>query len=142
MTIKLYRVTTIVKEFDKYKRVPIEWACIPEQSSRPRPYYQLIESCEQMGTILYAFEAIDELFTEEEARTLVTYLVRDRDEIFNSIIPVKLPIPLNSVGLDALRKHNFSLYATPGYPLPFKVQGFPDFDACEPLAPDDDACPF
>ena len=142
-TTKLFHVRTIMKEFDGYKNVPVDWICVPERSARPRPYYQLIEGGEQLALAPYAFEAIDEMFSEDEARQLIAYLVRGHGEEFNTITTVKLPIPRNSVSLDALRKYRFSLDKAPGYSLPFKVAGYPLYDGCERLVLDtDEVCPF
>jgi hypothetical protein len=136
MTMQLFRVRTIAKELDGFKNVPIVWAYLGKRTPA-RPYAELIKGYATPTpgvAIAYAEEAIDEMFSADEAAQLIAYL-----RVESVIKPVKLPIANNSIGLDALHDGgSFALYERHAYSLSFRVAGYFDFHGCERINPDVD----
>ncbi len=136
--MKLYRVTTIVKEYDGCKNVRFDWFKDNFRDIyRRRPYADLIADYDpSMRTIGYAEEAIEELFTEDEAKQLVAYLDREHGDQETTIIEEqKLPIPNNCCGYSPNGVGGgddfYTLDQRPDYSLPFKVWGYFDLVGCE-----------
>jgi hypothetical protein len=77
--IKFYHVHTIAKE--NHKDVPIIWFCKrPDLAAHHGPYEEFIEGFSPDGGYGYAQEAIDELFTAEEANALKNYIDREHGD--------------------------------------------------------------
>jgi hypothetical protein len=136
--MKLYRVTTIVKEYDGCKNVAFAWFKSDSRDiGRRRPYADLIADYDpSMRTIGYAEEAIEELFTEDEAKQLVAYLDREKHGDQETTIEEQvLPIPNNFCGCSPNGVGGgddyYMLDQRPDYSLPFKVWGYFDLVGCE-----------
>jgi hypothetical protein len=134
--MKLYRVTTIVKEYDGCKNVAFAWFKSDLPAEPRRPYHELIADYDpSVRTIGYAEDAIKELFTEDEAKQLVAYLDREHGDQETTIEEQKLPIPNNCCGYSANAVGGgddfYTLDKRPDYSLPFKVWGYFDLVGCE-----------
>ena len=135
-TMKLFRVVTIVKEYSGCKNVVFNWFYADRRSS-PRPYPELISDYNPSAPYIYYAEAsISELFTEDEAAELATYLDRHHGNAGTTTIEEeKLPIPSNVMGCGAIPvgglQDFYMLHKTPEYSLPFKVLGYFDLRHCE-----------
>jgi hypothetical protein len=138
-TMKLFRVKSVVKSYDGCRNVPFSWF-IERGKSRPhRPYGELIENYDRSNErISYAEAAVDELFTLEQAEQLKDYLDRefgDGGANTNIITEATLPMPNNTMGVGSIPVGGgddfYMLDKTPGYPLPFKVQGYFNLVGCK-----------
>ncbi|GAI73382.1 unnamed protein product, partial [marine sediment metagenome] len=74
---KVYQVTSIVKEWDNYKEVPFGWFLI-DRKKPLIPYKEGIMNYVEGD--LYSESAIDELFTNQEAKQLVAYLEKEHKD--------------------------------------------------------------
>jgi len=80
----------------------------------------------------FGVDAVNELFTRQEAEHVQTYLelVKDRDEVTHAIKPADLPYPQNIMGLGATPvggPNDFvMLHWRNDYSLPFDVRGYYD----------------
>ena len=92
----LYKVTTIVKEFDGCKNVQFKWFHCERTS---RPYADLIEGYDPFddNDHVYAESCIDEMFTLEEAHALKEFLDHYDDEGTTTIKKAELPIPKSTM---------------------------------------------
>jgi hypothetical protein len=138
--MKLFNVTTVVKEYSGCKDVAFSWFKEkPEAGSRP--YAQLIagypDGCGPGDSKAYAEEYIDELFTEHEAGQLADYLSTFKDSV-TTIDEVALPVANNVMGFGALpvgRDTDFYMLSRhEAYQLPFSVWGYFDTRFCERVA--------
>lgn len=135
MTDKLFRVTTVVKEYDGRKDVAFHWFYDGKRTP-PRPYAELVKNYDPTDrNASYSEDCIDEMFTEDEANQLVAYLNRTHGDDGPHIIEEeKLPIANNMMGLGAIAVGGgddfYMLYNAPEYPLPFKVLGYFDLREC------------
>jgi hypothetical protein len=102
MTIKLYRVTTIVPEFRGHRNVCIKW-CITERATPiESPYAELIQDY-PADKDDWPEGAIDELFTRSEAEAFAGWLRQNVNDTGNTAIVEKpLPIPRDSWALKAM----------------------------------------
>jgi hypothetical protein len=134
MMMKRFYVETRVPEFEGCKSVLFTWF-----NARPvrgqRPYAGLIEGYDPKDdTTAYAEGIIDELFTEEEALQLKSYIQQEKRYVHSggvtTLREVQIPIPNNSIGFGAMPVgggNDFLVgYERPNYPLPFKVVAYYD----------------
>ena len=131
--MKLYSVSTIVKEYRGHSDVVFTW--FRDQPDDLRPYMELIEDYDPDNRArAYPECAIDEYFTENEATALKAYLDRSYPESVTTIDEVKLPIPWNSIDYRAIPVGGgtgfLELWERPSYALPFRVCGYFDLRAC------------
>jgi hypothetical protein len=128
--LRLYLVTTLMREFMGCKDVELIWFR-DEQKERQHLYSRLIQNYDPTTDNFYAEGYIEELFTAGEAEKLKDYL----DEIngledTTTISEVPLPIQPNTAGVGSMCVGGGSdflmMYRTPGYPLPFKVTAYFD----------------
>jgi hypothetical protein len=135
MTMKLFQVTTQVKEYCGCKDVTFYWFK-SEAKAGERPYRKLIADYSPgKGYIGYAEGAIDELFTEGEAKQLAAYLDGNEPEDLTTITEVSLPIGNDRMGHGAIPvgggQDFLMITERPDYPLPFAVWGYFDLRGCE-----------
>jgi hypothetical protein len=136
--IKLYSVTSNVKEFHGCKDVTFRWFFAAERAQR-RPYADLIKHYQADDEYrMYSEGYIEELFSEDEARQLKEYLDREHGhEGTNSITEERLPIGRNVMGVGAVPVGGgddfYMLDQEPNYSLPFKVWGYFNLVGCELL---------
>jgi hypothetical protein len=130
--VKLYSVTTIVKRFSGRDNIPFYWF-VPDRFGEPsRPYAELIADYDPQNEYrTHAEDAIDELFTADEAEQLVSYLNRQHgDAGTTEINEVMLPIAGNVANYGAFPTGAgidfYMLHREPEYSLPFKVSGYFD----------------
>ena len=90
-TAKLYYVTTIVEEFRGSKDVSFSWFKSEPQCGT-RPYAELIADYVPDDDDCFAEIAIDEAFSEDEARQLKDWLDANRRGT-TTIEEMELPIP-------------------------------------------------
>lgn|SRR5215813_9082853 len=135
--MKLYTVTTIVKEYAGCRSVPFIW--FRHRPEKPkRPYAELIENYKGEGDHAYAEHHVEELFTAGEAKQLKDYLDREHGaEGPTTIEEVRLPVPGNTMAVCARPVGGgddfYRLCEEPEYSLPFKVWGYLDLVGCELL---------
>jgi hypothetical protein len=135
---KLYRVRTVVSEFKGHRDVSLDWFVIKRTSSVQRPYAEMIAGYDPAKKDLYSEDAIDELFSDAEARSFVDWLKANRPEGSNMIAEVALPIPENCMGFGAIAvggPQDFLEFELDGalWPLEFTVMGYFDLRAHEPI---------
>ena len=136
--MKLYKVLTLVRKYHGCKNVRFTWfRC--DHGSPKRPYAELIENYDPAADqVYYSEDAIEQLFTEEEARQLKGYLDREHGhEGVTTIEEEQLPIPENVMGVGAMAVGGgddfYELTKEPEYSLPFKVWGYFNLVGCELL---------
>ena len=132
--MKLYRVSTLVTEYHGYDNVCFNWfRSEPPQSVRP--YGELIKGYASGDK--YPERAIDEFFTEGEAKGLAAYLRGAHPADLTQIAAVSLPIPHELMGFGAQAVGGdtgfYILEKEPGYALPFPVSGYYDLRHHEPV---------
>jgi hypothetical protein len=125
---ELFRVSTVVPEYDGCRDVHFEWF-----RTEPRPgfpYWLVIDGYDDDAR---TEGAIDELFTREEADALKSYL--DTYPGLTTIARADLPYPNNIIGQGARAVGGgddfYSLHRADGYPLAFKVAGYFNLRGCE-----------
>jgi hypothetical protein len=103
-TMKLYDVTSTVKEYDGRKDVPFTWFCKKRSGEGDeRRYAELIKGYDDLENYLrvYVESYIHELFTQDEARQLKDYLdSRYGPHATTTITEVPLPVDNTSWGLE------------------------------------------
>jgi hypothetical protein len=140
---KLYHVVTGVDEYHGHKDVCFQWFFA---GTRPSglPYAELIEDYDPDDeNIHYAEGAVDEMFTEDEAKQLKSYLDREHGGSRTTIIEAEIPIPNHLMGHGAIPvggpQDFYQLHNEDRYDLPFEVMGYFDLRQHEPIdksAPD------
>jgi hypothetical protein len=139
MTTKLFRVTSTVPEFDGYKDVQIEWFVQQRPAPTNRPYRELIkgEPIEDANTQGWIESAIDELFSEDEAAAWAAWLRKNRHGE-HAVTEAKLPYLPNTMPISATPFSGdqgcLMIWKSPGYDLPFKVEGYYDLQHYEPVS--------
>jgi hypothetical protein len=138
---KLYRVHTVVPEFEGCKDVHFHWFR-EGVVSPPRPYADLIENYDpQYECAHYAEGCLDELFAEDEANQLKNYIEQEQRYVhctgITTLHEEELPISADSMGIGALPVGGgddfLVVYERPGYPLPFKSLAYYTLVGCERL---------
>lgn len=132
--MKLYRVRTVAKEYHGCNDVVFSW--LRDDKPAPRPYAELIENYDLSFDNFYQHDAIDQLFTADEANALKDYLDREHGDAGTTTIDEEtLPIPndLMGVGSTAVGGGDdfYCLHKEPSYSLPFKVLGYFDLVDCK-----------
>lgn len=137
--MKLFKVTTVVPEFDGCKDVEFIWfrSDVRPHGPQPRPYADLIKNYDprqddnaRPGTSMsfYAEDYVESLFTEAEAKQLKAYIDR-------TIAEAQLPVPNNVIGVGAIPvgggNDHYILHKEPQYSLSFEVMGYFDLRGCE-----------
>jgi hypothetical protein len=134
--MKLYRVTTIVKEFHDCKDVPFHW--FRHDRGKRCAYDELIENYDPSDHDARDAEgAIDELFTDIEANVLKEYLDQEHAGAgVTTIEEVHLPIRSNCMGVGAIPVGGcndfYMLSKEPTYTLPFEAWAYFDLRGCAP----------
>ena len=145
--MKLYSVTSDVLEFEGYKNVAFNWFLVDPPRNQ-RPYAELIEGYDpNEPNIDLPMDAIDELFTEEQAHALKRYLDdRHGGDMTTTIAEAKFPFSKDTVAFGQLPScgpdaDNYTFDREPGYALPFRAWAHfdlllndPDLAAAEHLA--------
>jgi hypothetical protein len=136
--MKLYRATSVAKEYHGCKNVTFNWFRECKKSGElPRPYAALIKeydpSDEHQG---YAEGYIEELFTEDKTRQLKDFLDSTYgQDATTTITEVRLPVENNIAGLGSIAVGGgddfYMLSKVQDYPLPFSVWGYFDLVGCE-----------
>ncbi len=129
---ELYSVHSLIRGFayhgQTYEEVSVAWFAV-ERQAPPAPYGQAIQDYGRLAKGEKAFpeEYVDELFSRAEAEALKRHLDRRR-EVTTFIEAVELPVLANASGCRRLPRGKGSdfigLFKEPGYPLPFKVEGY------------------
>lgn len=103
--MNLFNVTTTIRavEFHGCRDVTMQWFVV----DRPAPVVPYSEAVADYGALddndkLYVHDAVDELFTDNEARTLVEYMAREHPWDLHEITPARLPLEQNIMGLGAI----------------------------------------
>ncbi len=128
MVDKLYRVRSTKDEFKGHRDVEITWIAIRDiRDDPPLRYAHAIKglSADVDATNMPARLAVDELFTWEEAEKWVDYLHKHCDYQSTEIVPVSLPLDVNTRGLSHLRDGEGLLppVKEEDYPFSFEVRG-------------------
>jgi hypothetical protein len=151
MTIKLFNVTTVVKEFNvtemvefeplvskefRYANVEFGWIAVRERHEHLRlPYAEMIKGWKSPQPEGKDYEecALQECLTQDEAMALAAYLLPESIKI--TIEPQLLPIgscmPLGSC-MSSGQGFVF-LHERKGYPLRFKAAGYYDLRHYDPI---------
>jgi hypothetical protein len=157
--IKLFAVNTKYDEYDGFKDVSVYWF-VKNRPHRPlQPYEGVIAGYSTLTEPIRkrAEDFVDEFFTDEEAQSLVDYLIAHHDATPENtkINPIELPI----VGDKAMPYPEFVYVGrafgsnerfrgihllwpwkdAPNYPLPFIVGGLVDTAGCADISGCEDA---
>ncbi|MBA7591882.1 hypothetical protein ES708_34053 [subsurface metagenome] len=131
---KVYQVTSVVKKYKNYKEVTFSWFFIDRKKPLV-PYKKGIMNYVEGD--LYPEGAIDELFTNREAKRLVAYLEKEHkdDTLKINIDEQKLPIANNLMGYGGIAVGGmtdfYMLDKEKDYNLPFKAWGYFDLRNCK-----------
>jgi hypothetical protein len=126
MAAKLYRVQTRTDAIQGYDDVLITWTAAGRDAP-PAPYADVVEGLGSGDEAdLFRRQAVDELFTFEEAEAWVAYLQRHGYES-SEVMEQPLPIPENAVALSDMPVgggvDQILLVREEGYPFAFPVYG-------------------
>jgi len=139
MTTKLFRVTSTVPEFHGHKDVHIDWFVLQRPAPTNRPYRELIEGepVDDADTQAWVYNAIDELFSEDEAAAWAAWLRKNRPGE-HAVTEAKLPYPPDIMPITAIplggEQDCLMIWRSRGYDLPFKVEGYFDLRHYEPVS--------
>src|SRR3712207_6536639 len=99
MAATLYRVQTRTDAIEGYDDVLITWAAAG-RIAPVAPYADVIEGLGHGEEVdMFRRNAVDELFTFEEAQEWVTYLQRHYSNESSEVVEQPLPLPGNAVAL-------------------------------------------
>jgi hypothetical protein len=133
--MKLYSVTTTVKEYSGCKNVVFNWLRRVMPPGK-RPYADLIKDYEpESPDALYAEARIEELFTWDEARQLKDYLERYHGDEGETVIKqVPLPVENRTIAYGCLPSGGgndfYMLWKESEYSLPFEIWGNFRLEGC------------
>jgi hypothetical protein len=135
---KLYYVRTTVPEFKtrgcKFKDVILDWFVTKHEQPYTPPYSELITGYDQCSDRFYPEDAVDEMFTAEEALALLAWLNEHRPGE-SSITQAKLPISSNTAGCGAVAVGGpcdfLMVCKSDDWDLPFKAWAYFDVRDCE-----------
>jgi hypothetical protein len=135
MPMKLYHVTSRVRELGGCKNVRLNWFYDGKRTER-RPYTQLIIDYDPDDEHQCPESAIDETFTEDEALQLKTFLDEYHGhDTETEIVEMELPIPNNLIGVCAISYgggvEKVCEHKKEEYPLPFKASAHCRLIGCE-----------
>src|SRR5687768_6596216 len=136
MAATLYRVQTRTDAIEGYDDVLITWAA-EGRTSPVAPYADVIEGLGSSDHAdLFRRNAVDELFTFEEAEVWVAYLQRHYSNESSEVVEQPLPLPPNAVALSEMPVGSGVDQIMPvreeDYPFSFHVYGC--YDLREHLA--------
>jgi hypothetical protein len=139
---QLYYVETTVPEFHGHRNVLLIWFVTDRAKPVQRPYAELIEDYDPAYEyIYYSEEAIDELFSKDEAKAFVAWLKQNRGVTDENIKIVESPLPTTKNAM-ALRlipvggPQDFLIMKEVSgrdSPLGFTVLGYYDLRALKPI---------
>jgi hypothetical protein len=139
--VRLFHVYSDVNHHRGYKNVRFQWFV----HKREKPlfgkdgllgieYRDVIEDYDTTSMRYYAEDAVEELFTEDEAKAFVEFVKTLGDETA-TVESVKLPMPNNMMGVGAIpiggEDQCLMFSKAPDYDLPFKVGGYYSLRGCE-----------
>jgi hypothetical protein len=124
---ELFHVASKIRKFRGCKGVLLSWF-VDERSAPLVAYGDYIADYENLEGDLrsYAESSIDELFTQDEALTLLKYILGHDGEAVETVeierasLPVSNTLPHHATPLDRFNDH-ILIWKRPGYDLPFKV---------------------
>jgi hypothetical protein len=130
--MKLYRVTTTVREFRGCKNVVLNW--FRHMPPGRRPYAALIKDCDSERPLtVYTELLVEELFTWDEARQLKDHLERHHGHEGETVTKEN-PLPVEGMGYSGLAVGGgdgfYSLCEESGYSLAFRVWGYYNLVGC------------
>jgi hypothetical protein len=141
---KLFELHSVVDNLRGYKNVPISFFVHkrPQQlfgkdGSLGVEYRDVITDYDPTcdDTVVYAELALEELFTEEEARPFIEWARTHRDDTTAKMEEAKLPLENNIMGIGAVPVGGgtdfLMISSVDDYDLPFEVWGFVDVRKCE-----------
>lgn len=132
--VDLFKLRTVIPEYMGCKDVSMRWV-VCGRKQPPAQYPDLIAN--YRPTDVYAEGWIDELFTTDEAKKLISYLETHHPEGKNSIEKVNLPASGDLFPILALSAGGptgrHELAREEAYDLPFWVSGAYDLRLHEPL---------
>jgi hypothetical protein len=136
MTMKLYHVSTIVREYRRHKNVLFEWF-YESYGTRDLPFAELLVDYDPSDDEfnVYRRSAVDELFTEQQAEALKAYIDSWYCGTVTTICEAALPVERGRCGCSVLPVGGLTgfldLYDDPAYTLPFRVAAHYDLRPCE-----------
>jgi len=143
MTTKLFQVTSTVPEFHGRKDAHISWFVLQRPTPTNRPYRELIEGelLDDPNIRYWVYNAIDELFSEDEAAAWAAWL-RKNCPCQHAVTEAKLPYPPNIMPITAIPMGGgqdcLMIWRSQGYDLPFKVEGYFDLRRYDSVSKVDD----
>jgi hypothetical protein len=144
MTMRLYRASTSVSEFNGHREVTLHWFVDRRTIPAQRPYAELIADYDPAQNDTYYLEdAIDELFSADEVAAFVGWLKDNRGatDKDTAVDEAALPIASDIIGFGAIAvggPQDFLCMAEvagapAASPLGFTVLGYYDLRASEPI---------
>ena len=141
--VQLFYVRSQIADLHGYKNVPVTW--FVAERARPLfgpdgwlgiPYERVITGYipDPDGGQYGCESAVEECFTDEEAKAFVEFIRTHRNDASASIDPVELPIGSNTMGISDQPVGGDTDFLTigdsPDYDLPFKVWGLLYYGGC------------
>jgi hypothetical protein len=136
MIPSLFRVYSRA-EIRGYKNVRITWFVM--ERARPLfgpngssgvPYQRVISGYDREDQVIYCEEAVEELFTGEEAKAFIDFVRKHYQDASARAEPFELPMMSNTIGFGGVPVGGgtdfFTINDDPEYDLPFKVGGYYD----------------
>jgi hypothetical protein len=141
--LELFRVWSCIPNLHGYKNVYISWfvaerarPLFGDDGSLGIPYARVITGYDATDEgRLYCQGAVEEFFTEDEARAFVEYVRTHHDDTSATVEAAALPIKHNIMGNGAIAVGGntgfFDIAESPDYDLLFEVRGFFSLTDCE-----------
>jgi hypothetical protein len=134
--MKLYHVTSRVKEYDGHKDVQFSWFLWDRRAQPVAPYPDLISDYATLDEDAreYAQVLVDEMFTDDEARLLLAWLNEHREGV-HSLGETTMPVSARNedgrsyrsmIPVDGTGWPQGWLKPKPDWDLPFSVAGYYD----------------
>jgi hypothetical protein len=141
--LELFEVRSRVANLHGYKNVDIHWFVAERarllfgaDGTLGIPYARVITGYDATDEYRFYCEmAVEEFFTNNEARAFVEYVRSHHDDASATIGPAALPVESNRMGHGAIAVGGatdfLKISDSPDYDLPFEVWGFVSLAGCE-----------
>ena len=138
----LFTVTTTIRaqEFHGCRDVTMRWFVV-DRPTPVVPYSEVVADYAALDDdykLYVVHDAVDELFTDSEARALVEYMAREHPGDLHEITPARLPLEGNIMGRGAIPvggpQDFYMLSREDEWTLPFQVYGYYDLERHEAAA--------
>jgi hypothetical protein len=133
---RLFKAHTVTDNFKGCKGVWIDWFVLSRDKPLDLPYSELVEGHDDGSDAYFdSREAINELFTADEAQAFKAYIESTNTPEMVIVEPARLPYSLNTMPIRAIPlggpQDSLMIWKRDGYPLRFRVEGYFDIRSAQ-----------